>query len=95
MFCYLLKYYLAVALAAALPIMVLLYYVYGDLNLARAIFPSLRWGGILSVYLTHRFFASRNSWIFFQNLGLAYMPMFALMLFLFEAMVISIQLCLR
>jgi hypothetical protein len=95
MFIYLLKYFLIIALASALPILVMLYFVYGDQNISRAVFPALRWGGILSVYLTYRLFASRNYWIFFRNFRLAYLPMLAVMLLLFEIIVIAIQSCLR
>jgi hypothetical protein len=55
------------------------------------VFPALRWAGVIAAYLTYRYFASRNYWVLFQNLGLPYLRMLIGAGILFEAVVLTLQ----
>lgn len=94
MFVYLLRYYLIISVAAALPIMIVLT-VLPDQPLSTAIFRGFRWGGIVGAYLTYRYFSSRGYWVLFQNLGLPYFRMLAGAGILYELTVLVIQVWVR
>ena len=94
MFAYLLRYYVIISVAAALPIMIVLT-VLPDQPLSTAVFRGFRWGGIVGAYLTYRYFSSRDYWILFQNLGLPYLRMLAGAGILYELTVLVIQVWVR
>lgn len=60
-------------------------------HMSTIVFPALRWAGLVAAFLTYRYFASRNYWVLFQNLGLAYLPMLIGAGVLFEAVVLAMQ----
>jgi hypothetical protein len=94
MFSYLLKYYLIISLAAALPVMIVLTAL-PDQTVLSVIFRGIRWGGIVGIYLTYRYFSSRDYWVLFQNLELPYLRMLVAAGVLFECSILVIHVWVR
>ena len=66
---YLIKYYFAITFGCVFPIMLILN-ILPQQTLHSLIFPSIRWAGIIGIYLTYYLFEKKNYWVLYYNLRL-------------------------